>query len=59
MPLSFGQDQVISKNKPYNILSNEWELEVAYQQNFLAGKKLAIHFWSRCVRRFSLLMYGK
>ena len=44
----------------YNIVSNEWELKVVYQQNFLFGKKLAaLFFCSMRFRRDSLLMYGK
>ena len=35
---------VVWKNIFYNILSNEWELKVVYQQNFLAGKKLQFFF---------------
>ena len=36
---SKGSD-IIWTNILYNILSNEWKLKVAYQQNFLIGKKL-------------------
>ena len=38
---------VVWKNIFYNILSNEWELKVVYQQNFLAGKKIAVLFFAQ------------
>ena len=31
----------------HNILSNEWELKVVYQQNFLVGKMLVILFLAK------------
>ena len=38
---------VVWKNIFYNILSNEWELKVVYQQKFLAGKKIAVLFFAQ------------
>ena len=31
----------------YNILSNEWEMKIVYQQNFLVGKKISNLFLAK------------
>ena len=35
----------------YNIFSNEWEIKVAYQQNFPVGKKWQLFFWLKCFHK--------
>ena len=39
-----------------NIFSNEWEIKVAYQQNFPVGKKWQLFFWLKCFHWVSLLI---
>ena len=51
---------IIWANILYNILPNESELKLVYQQNFPLVKTLAVHFfWPKCFHRVSMSIYGK